>query len=61
MRVKKGWRRGKGFQIDLSIKELSLLSLLSLLSFKKKRRRKARKTVPVVFINRGENDGDYTF
>ena len=27
---KKGWRRGKEFQIDLSIKELSLLSLLSL-------------------------------
>ena len=29
MREKKGWRRGKEFQIDLSIKELSLLSLLS--------------------------------
>ena len=27
----------------------------------KKRRRKAWETVPVVFINRWENDGDYTF
>lgn len=54
MREKKAGAVGRDFIFIFQLKNCPYCLL-------KKRRRKARKTVPVVFINRWENDGNYIF